>query len=137
MKMVTKIFFIIAVGLSTGISAQKKIVNQQNIEKFQTNKNLYIGEKVKVLLKDLKAEIKTASFYGGWSEEASRITLRFKDDKSKLVIFVKEHDSETNKLFINKGNSQKRIDRDGKKYQSNEDILTKYENLTITDLLTF
>lgn len=137
MKMVTKIFFIIAVGLSTVISAQRKIVNQQNIEKFKTNKNLYIGKKVKVLLKDLKAKIKTASFYGGWSEEASRITLRFEDDKTKLVIFVKEHDSETNKLFLNKGNSQKRIDKDGKIYRSNDDILKKYENLTITDLLAF
>jgi len=135
--MVTKIFFIIAVGLSTVISAQRKIVNQQNIEKFKTNKNLYIGKKVKVLLKDLKAKIKTASFYGGWSEEASRITLRFEDDKTKLVIFVKEHDSETNKLFLNKGNSQKRIDKDGKIYRSNDDILKKYENLTITDLLAF
>lgn len=129
MKIITRLFIVV---LSMGIF----IVNAQEKNPLKQNKEYYKNKKVSDLLKDLQLDIKAASFYGGWSEEANRISLRFEDSNSKVVIFVKEHDPKTNKLFINTDpDKSRKINRSSDTNKSNTSILSQYSNLTIAYLL--
>lgn len=129
MKTISKLFIIL---LSTCIF----IVNAQEKLPLKQSKEYYKNKKVSDLLNDLQSNIKAASFYGGWSEEANRISLRFEDNNSKVIIFVKEHDPKTNKLFINTDpDNSRKIKRISKSNKSNINMLSQYSDLTIAYIL--
>ncbi|UKB81885.1 hypothetical protein LF887_12770 [Chryseobacterium sp. MEBOG06] len=137
--------FILLITLSFfyKMNAQEKVSSKQTIGRFEVKKNNYIGKKVKDLLKDLKLDIQLVTFGGGSPEANNFITIRFIDDirnsdknakSAKITLFIKEHDSTTNKLFQSTSGLKKRIKRDNVKYKTNEDILKRYENLTIIEI---
>ncbi|WP_124531893.1 hypothetical protein [Chryseobacterium sp. KBW03] len=137
--------FILLITLSFfyKMNAQEKVSSKQTIGTFEVKKNNYIEKKVKDLLKDLKLDIQLVTFGGGSPEANNFITIRFIDDirnsdknakSAKITLFIKEHDSITNKLFQSTSGLKKRIKRDNVKYKTNEDILKGYENLTIIEI---
>ncbi|NIF04933.1 hypothetical protein F3J23_05715 [Chryseobacterium sp. Tr-659] len=143
MKNIYTFILLITLIFSFKMNAQEKITSKQNVGKFQAQKNYYTGKKVKDLLKDLKLDIQLVTFGGGSPETNNFITIRFIDDirnsdknakSAKITLFIKEHDSDTNKLFQNTPGLKKRIKRDSAKHKSNEDLLKDYQNLTIIDI---
>lgn len=129
MKTISKLFIILLSSCIFIVNAQEKLPLKQN-------KEYYKNKKVSDLLNDLQSNIKAASFYGGWSEEANRISLRFEDNNSKVIIFVKEHDPKTNKLFINTDpDNSRKINRISKSNKSNINMLSQYSDLTIAYIL--
>ncbi|MDQ1095363.1 MULTISPECIES: hypothetical protein [Chryseobacterium] len=125
MKKSIKLFIVVLLLAAFNIKAQANLP-------LKHNKEYYKNKKVIDLINDLKIDIKAASFYGGWSEEMNRISLRFNDKDTKIIIFIKDHDAETNKLFLNTDpNTSKKIDRNYNKNMSNSGMLSKYLNLTI------
>jgi hypothetical protein len=136
-----KIVLLFSLIFSFKLSCQQKIYSKQEIGKFKKNEKFYLNKKVKDVLKDLKVNFETAFFGGGWIEETSFISLRFNKVKdynqlqarglkpAKMTIFIKEQDTETNKLFFS--DPRKVIYRDSLKNQSNKRILKAYKNLTV------
>jgi hypothetical protein len=139
---VLKIILLIALILSFKLNAQQKVYYKKEIGKFKENEKFYVNKKVKDVLKDLKINFDLAYVGGGWYEETSFIAIRFNTRKedhllqkngtkpARLTLFIKERDSETNKLFYSE---TKRIAfyRDSLKNKSNAQILKDYKNLTV------
>ncbi|MGX5684099.1 hypothetical protein ACWKWW_06015 [Chryseobacterium cucumeris] len=143
MKNILTFTLLIALSFFYKMNAQEKVSSKQTVGRFEAKKNNYTGKKVKDLLKDLKLDIQLVTFGGGSPEANNFITLRFIDDvrnsdknakSAKITLFIKEHDSATNKLFQSTSGVKKRIKRDPVKYKTNEDMLKGYENLTIIEI---
>jgi hypothetical protein len=141
-KYVLKIILPIILVLTFKLNAQQKVYSKHEIGKFKENEQFYLNKKVKDILRDLKVNFEIAYVGGGWSEETSFIALIFNnktDDyqlkqkgikPARLMLFIKERDVETNKLFYSE---TKRITfyRDSLKNKSNAQILKDYKNLTV------
>lgn len=130
--------------------AQEKISSKKEIHKFQVDKSKYIGKKVKKLLEDLNLKIISVQLQSG-NGSPNIITFRFnsKDEyvrmsnknskikPSKIMIFIKEDDIITNKLFKEKNNdSISNIIVRKNMVEKNEDLLKDFLNLTVLKIIS-
>ncbi|MCY0968211.1 hypothetical protein [Chryseobacterium wangxinyae] len=139
---VFKIVFAVILVVTLKISAQQKVYSKNDIGKFKENEKFYLNKNVKNVLRDLKINFETASFGGCGSEEMCFIVLRFDARKdyfklikngikpARLMIFIKEHDQKTNKLFSPDKNRLE-IERNHLKNNSNIRILKDYKKFIV------